>query len=105
MGLVDLAVDRITLRSITSDLHSLIDEAKRSVTRQPTIQLALESIQAANGDRSIAAPQLAAGLGATWKPVSAQRYLGGLVRYANWAHGLTKSDNNGTIPFEFFVNK
>lgn len=105
LGLVDLAVDRITLRSITSDLHSLIDEAKRSVTRQPTIQLALESIQAANGDRSIAAPQLAAGLGATWKPVSAQRYLGGLVRYANWAHGLTKSDNNGTIPFEFFVNK
>lgn len=104
LGLIDITGDRVILRSITGELPSLIDEAKRSVIRQPTIRLALESLQANNGDRSAAAPQLAEGLGAVWKPVSAQRYLGGLVRYANWAHGLTKSDNDGTIPFEFVTN-
>ncbi|MFM0069121.1 hypothetical protein [Paraburkholderia aspalathi] len=104
LGLIDIAVDQVILRSITSGLPSLIDEAKRSVTRQPTIRLALDSLQANNGDRSAAAPQLAEGLGAVWKPVSAQRYLGGLVRYANWAHGFTKPDDDGTAHFEFVIN-
>lgn len=104
LGLIDITVDRVILRSITNDLPSLIDEAKRSVIRQPTIRLALESLQANNGDRSAAAPQLAEGLGAVWKPVSALRYLGGLVRYANWAHEFAKPDNEGTIPFEFVIN-
>ncbi|MCU9952784.1 restriction endonuclease [Burkholderia sp. BKH01] len=102
LGLIDVTADRVNLRMNTMDLSSLMDEAKRSVARQPTIQLALESIKANNGDRNAAAPQLAEGLGAVaWKPVSALRYLGGLVRYANWAHGLSKSDHNGTAPLNF----
>lgn len=103
LGLIDITGDRVVLRSIT-ELPALIDEAKSSVIRQPTIQLALESLRASNGDRDAAASQLAEALDAVWKPVSAQRYLGGLIRYANWANGLTKSDSGGTLPFEFVIS-
>jgi len=79
------------LRSKSNELSVLVSEAKTAIIQQATISLALESLIANNGDRGAAANQLAVRLAASWKPASALRCLGGLIRYANWARGASKA--------------
>lgn len=87
LGLIDVSAQRVTLRQSWHSETDLIEDAKRAVIRQSTVQLALESLRSANGDRTTASVMLAEGLGANWKAASAMRNLGGLVRYATWANG------------------
>lgn len=85
LGLVDASKGLLLLRSHTSSDTALIDQAKRLVARQPAVLLALDCLREAGDDKRLASSQLGIALDAAWKPASAARNLGGLLRFALWA--------------------
>lgn len=92
LGLLDGSKGLLVLRPpVLSSAVDLIAHAKSLVGRQPAVQLALECLREAANDRPAAGARLAAALDATWKATSAQRYLGGLLRFAAWA-GVPSAD-------------
>lgn len=86
LGLIEASADRIKLLKLCSSEQELLMAAKRSILRQGTIDLAVEFLRLTNGDREQAAAMLSDGLEANWKPASAMRVFGGLIRYASWAN-------------------
>lgn len=88
LGLVDSTSSKIALRQHWSTEDEVLLEAKNAVRGQLTIKLAMTSLASSSGDRLAAAQVLAESMDATWKPASAVRVFGGLLRYANWANGF-----------------
>lgn len=85
LGLIDASGDAIYLRDLWQSEAELLAGAKRAILQQSIVQISIESMRQANGDREVAGAMLAESLGAKWKPVSAMRVLGGLTRFAAWA--------------------
>lgn len=92
LGLVNLGAGRFEIRSSAASERDLIAEAKSAVSRQPAVQLALQCLAKVPGDRKNAAALLANELGANWKPASAFRNLGGLLRYSQWTEQTETDD-------------
>lgn len=85
LALIDVGASGVTLRLSFESFDELLAHAKGAVLRQSVVQLAVTSLESALGDRSGAARLFADGLDAQWKPASALRNLGGVLRYAAWA--------------------
>ena len=64
----------------------LIQNAKRAVLKQRTIQLISSLMATGHTDWSLAGEQVRQSLGANWKATSTTRYIGGLRRYYRWAN-------------------
>jgi len=85
LGLLDAGKGVIALRPHVASVSDLLEHARGVVARQPTVRLAVEHLRAADGDKALAGERLGVALEASWKPASATRYLGGLLRFAAWA--------------------
>lgn len=101
LGLVEVGAANVELRERWQSGEAVAEAAKRAILRQATVQLALESLRAANGDRPAASSILAAGLDANWKQASGMRVLGGLIRYAAWAQGGLTQREYGSLDIQF----
>lgn len=98
LGLVNLRSGRLEIRSSATSESELLIEAKNAVSRQPAIQLALQCLANAPNDRKSAAELLASELGANWKPASALRNLGGLLRYSQWTEQTEADGVQSRLP-------
>jgi hypothetical protein len=91
LGLLDANKGVLVLRPSATSAADLVAHSKSVVARQPAVVLALECLRDAHDDRLQAGARLGIALDATWKPASATRYLGGLLRFAAWA-GVPRAD-------------
>jgi hypothetical protein len=91
LGLIDASKGTLVLRPQVGSVSELINLGRSTVCRQLAVRLALECLRDANNDRSAAAIRLGIALDAAWKPTSAARNIGGLLRFASWA-GLRQAD-------------
>ena len=92
LGILDCSTGALVLRPpATASAADLVELGKKLVARQPAVLLAIECIREANSDKAVAGAKLGAALDAAWKPTSASRNLGGLLRYASWA-GIRNED-------------
>lgn len=92
LGIVDGSTGVLVLRPpATASAADLVELARKIVARQPAVLLAQECIRDANNDKEVAGAKLGAALDATWKPTSASRNLGGLLRYSAWT-GIRSDD-------------
>lgn len=104
-GLRNACADAIALEMVTvtagevaavskySSLEQMVRDAKDFSNRQPLVLLAQQCLLSANGDRKEAASLLAEAIGAGWKQTSSVRYLGGLLRYAEWGESENAKPN------------
>ncbi|MEI2431210.1 restriction endonuclease [Lysobacter yananisis] len=93
LGLIDASTDVIELQGRWDSEVELLNRAKKAILQQSIVQIAIESLRQANGDRELAGAMLAEAVGAKWKPASAMRVLGGLTRFATWA-GEDRTSND-----------
>jgi len=91
LGLLDASKGTLFLRPQVESAAELVDFGRTMVARQPAVRLAVECLKDSSNDRTAAAQKLGIALDAAWKPASATRYLGGLLRFAAWA-GLSSAD-------------